>query len=273
MEIFGFSEATVRFASFAGIFAVMSIAEALWPRRARRESRRRRWPTNLGILLADYAAVLAVSFVVPVTAVVAAMWAEQSGTGLFNLARWPGWIEALIAFVILDFVIWAQHLVFHKVPVLWRVHRVHHADHDLDATTGVRFHPFEILISIAVKAAAVIAIGADPLVVVIFEAAVNGSAVFNHANLKLPPWLDRTLRAVIVTPDMHRVHHSVDYRETDSNYGFLLSVWDRLFSVYADQPRLGHDGMTIGISAFQRAGPERIGWSLLLPFRRGDRGQ
>jgi sterol desaturase/sphingolipid hydroxylase (fatty acid hydroxylase superfamily) len=273
VEILGFSEGTVRFASFAGIFALMTIAEALWPRRARRETRMRRWPTNLGILLADYAAVFAVTFVVPVTAVIAAMWAQDANWGLFNLADWPGWIEALAAFVILDFVIWGQHVVFHRVPALWRVHRVHHADHDLDATSGVRFHPFEILISIMVKAAAVVAIGADPLMVVIFEAAVNGSAMFNHANLRLPAWLDRALRAVIVTPDMHRVHHSTDYRETDNNYGFLLSVWDRLFSVYTDQPRLGHDDMTIGLSAFQEKGPEQIGWSLLLPFRQTDRPQ
>lgn len=271
MESLGFDEGLFRFSSFALIFTLMSALEAWLPRRQRRERRLRRWTTNVGILAADFAAVWLVTFVVPVTAVLAAMWAGGSGWGAFNLIGWPWWLEWAVAFVVLDFVIWAQHVVFHKFPALWRVHRVHHADHDIDASTGVRFHPIEILISVFVKAAAVVALGADPVLVVIFEATVNGSALFNHANVRLPAGLDRIVRALVVTPDMHRVHHSADRRETDTNYGFFLSVWDRLFRVYTAQPEKGHDAMTIGLDAYQGEGPERFGWSLALPFRAQDR--
>jgi sterol desaturase/sphingolipid hydroxylase (fatty acid hydroxylase superfamily) len=267
LTIFGLGEGALRFSIFAAIFLVMTALEAWLPRRARRFPRGRRWFTNLGVLLTDYLAVAAVTFVIPITAALTADWAEANGVGLFHILDWPDWIEWIIAFVVLDFVIWGQHVATHKVPILWRVHRVHHSDEDLDATTAVRFHPIEIILSIFVKSAAVVLLGAPAVLVVLFEAVVNGSAVFNHANARLPLWLDRILRLAIVTPDMHRVHHSVINRETDSNYGFALSVWDRVFRTYNDQPEMGHDGMTIGLSDWQDEAPTRLGWTLGLPFR------
>ncbi|WP_029041635.1 sterol desaturase family protein [Cucumibacter marinus] len=268
MALFGLSEGQFRFATFVAIFLIMTLLETALPRRERRHQRLARWPTNIGVLIATFVAVSMITFVVPITATLTAIWAQSSGWGLFNVVGWPVWLEALIAFVVLDFVIWAQHWVMHHVPVLWRVHRVHHTDQDLDASTAVRFHPVEIILSIALKSAAVLALGADPIVVVVFEAAVNGAALFNHANLKLSGATDRVVRLFIVTPDMHRVHHSSTLAETNSNYGFLLSLWDRLFRVYTDQPAKGHDGMTIGLEDYQAEGPTRLGWSLGLPFRK-----
>lgn len=267
MTFFGLSEGLFRFSLFAGIFLVMATVEAFWPRRERRHARQARWFTNLGIMIASYGAVLAVTFVIPVTAVITAMIAEANGWGLFNLTDWPIWLEYALAFLLLDLTIWAQHLITHKVPVLWRLHRVHHTDEDMDATTAVRFHPLEIVFSIFVKSLAVLLIGPAAVVVVLAEAIVNGTAVFNHANFRIPVSVDRWLRKVIVTPDMHRVHHSVIRGETDSNYGFALSIWDRLFGTYVDQPDKGHDEMTIGLEDWQDDAPTRLGWSLLLPFR------
>jgi len=267
MSIFGLSEPVFRFSLFAGIFLVMALLEAWLPRRKQRHTRGRRWGTNFGILLATYASVLAVTFVIPVTAVITAMVAERNGWGLFNLVGWPIWLEWLIGFVFLDFVIWAQHLITHKLPVLWRIHRVHHTDEDIDATTAVRFHPLEILFSIAVKSIAVLVVGPAAIVVVVAEAIVNGSAIFNHANFHIPERVDRWLRLVVVTPDMHRVHHSVIGTETDSNYGFALSIWDRVFGTYTDQPAMGHDGMTLGLADWQDDAPTRFDWAMLLPFR------
>lgn len=245
----------------------MTFFEAWLPRRKRRHSRAKRWTTNIGVLLSAYASVSAVTFFIPITATIAAIWAQSNGWGLLNIVNLPTWVTWIIAFVVLDFVIWGQHVVTHKVPFLWRIHRVHHSDHDLDATSAVRFHPVEIVLSIFVKALAVILLGAPVMLVVIFEAFVNGSALFNHANFKLPLGFDRVLRLFLVTPDMHRVHHSVINVETDSNYGFALSIWDRLFGVYTDQPRDGHDGMTVGLSEWQDDAPTRLGWTLALPFR------
>lgn len=245
----------------------MTSLEAWWPRRERRFARGQRWPTNLGVLAADYVAVAAVTFVIPVTATLAAIWAEANGWGLFNLVGWPSWIVWIIGFAALDFVIWGQHVVTHKIPFLWRIHRVHHSDEDLDATSAVRFHPLEIVLSIFIKALAVILLGAPVVLVVVFEAVVNGSALFNHANFRLPLGLDKWLRYLLVTPDMHRVHHSVIHRETDSNYGFALSIWDRMFRTYNDQPEKGHEGMTIGLSEWQDDAPTKLGWTLALPFR------
>lgn len=267
MTILGLSEGAFRFGLFAGIFVLMSILETWVPRRARRFSRTRRWSTNFGILIADYLAVAAVTVVIPITAVIAAGWAEANSLGLFHLVTLPLWLEWLIGIAFLDFVIWAQHVVTHRIPILWRVHRVHHSDEDLDASSAVRFHPVEIVLSIFVKAAAVVLIGAPALLVVIFEALVNGSALFNHANFRLPASWDRVLRLLFVTPDMHRVHHSTIREETDSNYGFALSVWDRMFGVYRDQPERGHEGMTVGLDDWQDDKPAQLGWSLALPFR------
>lgn len=267
MTFFGLSEGLFRFALFAGIFFVMATAETFWPRRERRHTRPARWFTNFGMMIASYGAVLAVTFVIPVTAVIAAIWAEDRGWGLFNLVDWPIWLEYGLGFIALDLTIWAQHLITHKVPILWRLHRVHHTDEDMDATTAVRFHPLEIVFSIIVKSVAVLLVGPAAVVVVLAEAIVNGSAVFNHANFRLSERVDRWLRKLIVTPDMHRVHHSVNRDETDSNYGFALSIWDRLFGTYVDQPRSGHDKMKIGLSDWQDDAPTRFGWTLALPFR------
>ena len=245
----------------------MTALEAWLPRRKRRFSRTQRWTTNFGVMIADYIAVAAVTFVIPITATLTAIWAETSGWGLLNFVGWPVWLEWLIAFLVLDFVIWGQHLITHKIPVLWRLHRVHHSDEDLDATSAVRFHPLEIIFSIFVKSLAVVLLGAPAVVVVLFEATVNGTAVFNHANFRLPLGVDKWVRYLLVTPDMHRVHHSIIHRETDSNYGFALSIWDRIFGTYNDQPEKGHEGMTIGLEEWQDDAPTKLGWTLALPFR------
>jgi sterol desaturase/sphingolipid hydroxylase (fatty acid hydroxylase superfamily) len=271
MQELGFSEGAWRFGSFVAILLVMVSLEALLPRRRRRHTRLKRWFTNFGILASSYATISLVTLAlthlfVPITAVLTALYAAQQGIGLFNWLDWPVWIEWAIAFLALDFIIWGQHVVTHRVPILWRLHRVHHADHDFDASTAIRFHPLEILFSIFVKSFFVLLLGAPAVLVVIFEAFVNGSAIFNHANLKLPLWLDRILRPIIVTPDMHRVHHSVEVEETNSNYGFALSIWDRLFGTYVPQPKAGHDEMLIGLNEYQGDGPDQLFWSLKLPF-------
>lgn len=273
MSMFGLSEGALRFSIFIAIFLIMSLLETWLPRRARRFDRTKRWPTNIGMLIAAFAAVSATTFFIPVTATLAAIFAQSQNWGLFNLTSWPAWVEWLLAFVVLDFVIWGQHVVTHKVPVLWRIHRVHHTDEDLDASSAVRFHPLEIILSLFTKSAAVLLLGANPIIVVIFEAVINGGALFNHANFRLPIWLDKWLRLLIVTPDMHRVHHSIVRRETDSNYGFGISLWDRIFGTYNDQPEKGHDDMVIGLAEWQDDAPTHFGWTILLPFRNPKKSQ
>lgn len=265
----GWSEGLVRFSAFASVLVVMALLEFAIPRRALSASKFRRWATNFTIIGIDTAIVrLMAALAVPLAAVAAAVWAEEAGWGLFNLLQWPSWLEVLLAIVILDFAIWLQHVVSHKVPVFWRLHQVHHADVDIDVSTAIRFHPIEIALSMLWKIVCVLALGPSALAVVLFEVILNASAMFNHANLALPRWLDRVLRLVIVTPDMHRVHHSVIRREHDSNFGFAFSFWDRLFATYTAEPEGGHLSMRIGLEPYYRAeGPTRIVWSLLLPFR------
>ena len=188
--------------------------------------------------------------------------------GLLNQVDWPYWLKVLIALLVLDLAIWFQHLVSHKVPIFWRLHQVHHADRDIDVTTAVRFHPVEIALSMLWKIAIVVPLGASPFAVFLFEVILNACAMFNHANIALPAWLDRGLRIFIVTPDMHRVHHSVLRSEHDRNFGFNLSLWDRLFRTYRAEPEAGQQGMTIGLTPYQSEAPTRFGWSLLLPFWR-----
>lgn len=200
-----------------------------------------------------------------------AAWATHSGWGLLNLFQAPIWIEFIIAFICLDFAIWYQHLLFHKFPWLWRLHSVHHADRDLDASSGVRFHPIEIMLSMLYKCVVVLLLGPSVLAVIVFEIILNATAIFNHANLSLPPWLDRILRKVIVTPDMHRVHHSVIPEESRKNYGFNFSFWDRLFQTYQEAPREGQIDMTLGLETAQTNGPQNLLWSLLFPFKGVDR--
>ncbi len=259
-----FQETAWRLALFAGVFGVMAMYEVAWPRRDLVLGRGRRWITNLFIVVLD--SVL-VRLVFPLAAVGAALWAGETGTGLFNALGLPVWIAGVAGFLILDFAIWAQHLIFHKVPILWRVHRVHHSDRDIDVTTALRFHPIEILLSMAIKIGIVVALGIPAFAVFVFEVVLNGMAMFNHANVRIPVRVERWLRLLVVTPDMHRVHHSIIHRETDSNYGFNLSVWDRAFGTYVAQPEKGHDGMTIGLAEHQSDAPSRIGWALMFPFR------
>ena len=261
-------ETTIRLAVFFGIFAAMAVWEALAPRRVRLYGRGSRWLTNWGISITNSVVSALMKAALGAAAVLAAMDAEAGGLGLFNALDWPFWLEVLIVFVVLDFAIWFQHLVSHKVPVLWRLHRVHHADPDFDVTTAIRFHPIEIALSMLFKIALVYALGASVVAVILFEVILNGSAMFNHANVRLPARVDRWLRLAIVTPDMHRVHHSIHREEHDANYGFNLAIWDRLFGTYIAQPDAGHEGMAIGLAAHQNGAPSRFVWSLAFPFRR-----
>lgn len=261
------SETTIRLLAFGGIFAVMALWEVAAPRRLRMMPRAGRWLTNWALSIANSALVALMKAFLGATAVLAALDAADRGIGLFNTLDWPAWAEVAIAFLVLDFAIWLQHLASHKIPVLWRLHRVHHADRDVDVTTAIRFHPIEIGLSMLFKIALVYALGAAALAVLIFEVVLNGASMFNHANIRLGT-ADRWLRLAVVTPDMHRVHHSVDRREHDANYGFNLSIWDRLLGTYVAQPRGGHDGMTIGLSRHQTDQPARLVWALTFPFRR-----
>lgn len=258
------TEIIIRIASFAAIFALMAAWEAFRPRRVLVAGRKPRWPSNLGILAVD---ALAVRLVVPTAAVGMAVIAADRGWGLLNQLPVDGWVAGILAFLVLDFVIYAQHYVFHRVPWLWRLHRMHHADLDVDLTTGVRFHPLEILISMAIKIVVVLAIGVPALTVLLFEIALNATSIFNHANVAIPASLDRILRLFVVTPDMHRVHHSIVRAETDSNFGFNLPWWDWLFRTYRARPVAGHIGMTIGLPMFRDRKELRLDRLLTQPFR------
>jgi sterol desaturase/sphingolipid hydroxylase (fatty acid hydroxylase superfamily) len=258
------TELLIRTSAFALVFAAMALWEIAAPRRGLAVGRKPRWASNLGILLVD---VVAVRILIPTAAVGAALFAAGRGWGLLHLAGWRLSVAALIGFLVLDLVIYAQHVLFHKVPVLWRLHRMHHADLDIDVTTGARFHPFEILISMLIKIATVIAFGIPVVAVLLFEVVLNATSMFNHANVAMRPALDRVLRLIVVTPDMHRVHHSVLRHETDSNFGFNLPWWDRLFGTYRAQPEAGHAGMTIGLPIFRDPRELRIDRLLTQPFR------
>jgi len=254
---------TLRLGFFAGIFAIMATVEALLPKRDLSASRLSRWPTNWGIVVLD---ATLVRLIFPIGGIGLAVLAVDQQWGVFQLLGWQGLFAGLLTFFILDFAVWLQHWAAHKIPFLWRIHRVHHADGDMDVTTALRFHPIEILLSFVWKAAVILALGGPVWAVVVFEIVLNGAAMFNHANVALPRWLDRGLRWLIVTPDMHRVHHSARVSETDSNYGFNLSLWDRLFSTYTDQPQGGHDGMAIGLDPESAQGARKFVWSLTFPF-------
>ena len=257
-------EAALRLAAFVGVFAAVALWEWLAPRRRARFARARRWPHNLALLVLD---ALAVRVLAPGAAIAIALAGEAHGWGLLNAVALPAWAEVLIAVVLLDLAIYFQHVVFHAVPALWRLHRVHHADPDFDVTTGTRFHPLEILLSLGIKCAAVTAIGAPAVAVLLFEVLLNATAMFNHANARLPAGADRWLRWLVVTPDMHRVHHSALASETNSNFGFNLALWDRLFGTYRAQPEAGHAGMTIGLEQFRDPAEARLDRMLTQPFR------
>jgi sterol desaturase/sphingolipid hydroxylase (fatty acid hydroxylase superfamily) len=261
-------EPWIRLGFFAAVFALMATWEILAPRRPLAIRRRVRWPNNVAVVVLD-AAVVRVVF--PTAAVGVALMAQGHGFGLFNIVAAPPWLAVAAAVLLLDLAIYFQHVLFHAVPALWRLHRMHHADLDFDVTTGARFHPIEILLSMVIKMAVVAALGAPALAVVIFEVLLNTTAMFNHGNVRLPEWLDRTLRWFVVTPDMHRVHHSIVPVETNSNFGFSLPWWDRLFGTYRAQPAAGHQAMTIGITQFRDPRELRLDRMLLQPFRDDDR--
>ena len=257
-------EPFVRLASFLGVFAAVGAWEALAPRRRPEFHRRTRWPHNLGLLAVD---MVTLRLLAPGAAIAVAIAGDARGWGLLNMFAVPGPLAVLLSVILLDLVIYFQHVTFHAVPALWRLHRVHHADLDFDVTTGIRFHPVEILISTAIKCAAVAAIGAPALGVLIFEVLLNASSMFNHANAKLSARIDPWLRWLIVTPDMHRVHHSVIYDESSSNFGFNLPWWDRIFGTYRAQPIADHASMTIGVDAFRSPDELRLDRLLLQPLR------
>ncbi len=268
VSIFQLSEASLRLVVFVTVFGLFSVLESVFPRRVRRMSRFRRWRTNAGMLIAATLLVRVASFGVPLlVTVAAATFVRESSIGLFNLTQWPSWFEILLAIAMLDLAIWFQHMVSHKVPVLWRLHKVHHTDLDLDASSALRFHPIEILLSAVYKIAVVFVLGPAVLAVLLFEILLNSSAIFNHANLRLPKWLDSILRSAVVTPDMHRVHHSIHRSEQNSNFGFCLSIWDRVFGTYIARPMSGHTDMNIGLDAYQKSPVEEFWWGCCLPFR------
>jgi sterol desaturase/sphingolipid hydroxylase (fatty acid hydroxylase superfamily) len=258
-------EPLIRLTAFAALFAVFAVWEALAPRRPRALARRQRWPANIGIVVLN-TAIVRVGF--PLGAAGFALICEQHGWGLLNIVDRPQWLAVAMAVLLLDLAIYLQHALFHGVPLLWRLHRMHHADLELDFTTGTRFHPLEIVLSLGIKLAFIALLGAPALAVVIFEVLLNGTSMFNHANVAMPAGLDRLLRWIVVTPDMHRVHHSLHRDETDSNFGFNLTWWDRLFGTYRREPRDGHLGMTLGISQFRDERELRLHRMLLQPFHR-----
>lgn len=255
----------IRIGAFAGVFALVALWELASPRRALQLPRAQRWASNLGIVLLNTAIV---RLLFPTAAVGMAALSAEKGWGLLNNFAVPFWLAVPLAVVAMDFVIWLQHVMVHAVPALWRLHRVHHADLDYDLTTGTRFHPLEIVLSMGIKFATIALLGAPVLAVVVFEVLLSACAMFNHGNIRLPDRLDRALRWVLVTPDMHRVHHSVEDDESNSNFGFNLPWWDRLFGTYREQPRAGQIGMTIGIHG--HTDPHEVAGlpgMLMLPFK------
>jgi sterol desaturase/sphingolipid hydroxylase (fatty acid hydroxylase superfamily) len=260
-------EIAVRVGGSSVVFAAMALWEWLAPRRTLIAGRAPRWPSNLAILAID---IVAVRLLIPAAVVGAALIASAHGWGLLALLGLPGWVAIIAGVIALDLVIYSQHYVFHHVPLLWRIHRMHHADLDIDVTTGVRFHPFEILLSLAIKMTAVAALGVPALGVLIFEVLLNATSMFNHSNVALPPWLEPIARWIVVTPQMHQVHHSIERAETDSNFGFNLPWWDRLFGTYRARPAAGEQGMTVGLPIFRALTESRIACLLTQPFRNAD---
>jgi sterol desaturase/sphingolipid hydroxylase (fatty acid hydroxylase superfamily) len=262
-------EPLIRVGAFGAVFVVMAVWELLMPRRPQAIGRNWRWPNNLGVVAVD---VLLVRILLPITAVGLALIAEAHGIGLFNMIALPAWASIVISVILLDLAIYLQHVLFHAVPALWRLHRMHHADLEFDVTTGLRFHPVEILLSTGIKLVVVAALGTPAAAVLIFEVLLNATSMFNHSNIRVPVQIDRILRWFVVTPDMHRVHHSILRRETNANFGFNLPWWDRLLGTYRAQPAAGHDAMTIGIEQFRDARELGLDRMLLQPFR-GEAGR
>jgi sterol desaturase/sphingolipid hydroxylase (fatty acid hydroxylase superfamily) len=259
------AEPLIRLGCFLGVLLVMALWEGFAPRRPQSIGRLVRWPNNVGLVVLN---TVVVRLLFPLAGVGVAYLARAKGWGLLNILPSPTWLAIPGAVLLLDLTIYGQHVLFHAVPFLWRLHRMHHADLEFDVTTGLRFHPGEIVVSMLIKLAAVLVLGAAPAVVLIFEVVLNATSMFNHGNVRLPVQLDRVLRLFVVTPDMHRVHHSIDRRETDSNFGFNVPWWDRLFGTYRDQPALGHDRMTLGIDRFREPRELWLDRMLWQPLRR-----
>lgn len=262
MEI-GLQAEILGLAAMVVVFALFAAIELISP--ARPSVRGRRWLTNLAMFAID---TLAVRLLVPLLMVGSAGFAAERGWGLLNVTALPGWLEFMLAIIALDLSLYFQHWATHRVPLLWRLHKVHHSDPTFDVTTAARFHPVEMIASMGWKMAVVVAFGLPVTAVFAFVVVFNLATLFTHANFALPNWLERPVRTMFVTPDMHRIHHSSIRCETDSNYGTLFSTWDRLFSTYTSQAKEGPEGIKIGLEEFQDDRPHRLGWSLLLPFRK-----
>ena len=264
-ELITAHETAIRVGSFFGVLILMAVWEILAPRRASTISKIVRWGNNLGLVV--FNSVL-LRLIFPTAAVGVTIFASEHSWGLLNYVQLPSFAAVAISIVVMDFVIYFQHILMHAIPALWRLHRVHHADLDYDFTTGVRFHPLEIIVSMLIKFSAILMLGPPVIAVLIFEVILNVMSMFNHGNVKLPAFLDRTLRLLIVTPDMHRIHHSVEEDESNQNFGFNLSLWDRFFGTYRKQPRAGHEGMVVGIQNYRGLRDvTSIQGLLLLPFR------
>ncbi len=257
------NEGAIRLAFFIGIFLMVAIVEVIIPRRPLTTSKATRWFGNIGIIVIN---TIVVRLLFSSGAVGVAIWVGGQGWGMLNSVDLPFWLEVVLSIALLDFIIYLQHVMFHAVPLLWRLHMMHHADMDYDVTTGTRFHPIEILISMLIKTSAIMLLGAPALGVIIFEILLNGTAMFNHGNFFIHPGTDRVLRWFVVTPDMHRVHHSVFPSEANSNFGFNMPWWDRLMGTYRARPMRGHDGMTIGLNQFRDPSRLTLPWMLVLPF-------
>ncbi|MEE9319615.1 MAG: sterol desaturase family protein [Granulosicoccus sp.] len=256
-------EIVIRLGAFASVLVALAVLEASLPRKKRRHPRAGRWVTNLLLVVIDN---IALRIFVPVSAMTAAVYFESKGWGLFNLLGWTQWLEIVLSVLLLDMLVYWQHVLTHRITFIWTFHRVHHADPDFDVTTAVRFHPVEIVLSMLYKLVCIWVLGPAAVAVFAFEVLLNACAMFNHANLNLPDRLDRLIRIVLVTPDMHRVHHSVLPHEQNSNFGFGLSVWDKIFSTYTIQPEDGHENMRIGLATEQTGRPASLKWSLFEPF-------
>ena len=256
------NESTVRLGAFFGILVGMALLEAQFPRRERSVSRLVRWPNNIGIVFLN---TIILRIIFPTAAVGVALFVEEQRWGILQVVELPLWLTIILVVVALDFIIYLQHVMVHAVPALWRLHRMHHSDVDIDVTTGARFHPVEIVLSMIIKFASIVALGAPAIAVILFEVILNATSMFNHSNVKLPGALDRVLRFVLVTPDMHRVHHSINPDEANCNFGFNLPWWDRLMETYRDQPRDGHEGMTIGLDRFRNPRDQRLDRLVIQP--------
>ncbi len=257
------TDIAIRAGSFILILAIMGVAESVWPRRELDAPKGKRWFSNLSMM---FIATLLGRLILPIAPAGFALYCADQGLGLFNLITLPSWLIFIISILLLDMVIYWQHVLFHKVPILWRLHRVHHVDVNIDASTGIRFHPIEILLSILVKFGAILLLGPPASAVIVFTILLNGCALFNHANVRFPIGFDRILRLLVVTPDMHRVHHSTNMHEANTNYGFNFPWWDRMFGTYKAQPDLGHIEMHIGLNIFREPKYLQLKQMLAIPF-------